>query len=128
VFIGWYPADPAGFVVRESMTFTALFAVPRIVSVLPNPAVVEQGSEVELVVTTQGMPDGAWVELNVWRAGLSIVGGPRFYIVDNQATITVAAAADAQLGLDGFSVAARTAGDWGSVVLIDSYAIIIEVI
>ena len=128
VFIGWYPADPAGFVVRDSMTFTALFVVPQIVSVLPNPAVVEQGGEVELVVTTLGMPDGAWVDMNVWRPGLSVVGGPRFYIVDGQATITVAAAADAQLGLDGFSVAARTAGDWGSVILIHSYAIVIEVI
>jgi len=128
VFIGWYPADPAGFIVRDSMTFTALFAVPQIVSVLPNPAVVEQGGEVELVVTTQGIPNGAWVDMNIWRPGLSVVGGPRFYIVDNQATITVAAVADAQLGLDGFSVAARTAGDWGSVILIHSYAIVIEVI
>jgi len=129
VFIGWYPADPAGYVVRDSMTFTALFAVPQIVSVTPNSAVVEQGGTVELVVTTLGMPDGAWVDLNVvWRPGLSIVGGPRFYIVDGQAIITVAAAENAPLGRDGFSVAARTTGDWGSVVLISSYAIVIEVI
>ena len=25
-FVAWYPADPAGFVVRENMTFTAVFA------------------------------------------------------------------------------------------------------
>jgi len=129
VFIGWYPADPAGFVVRDSMTFTAMFAVPQIVSVSPNPAAVEQGGTVELIVTTLGMPDGAWVDLNVaWRPGLSIVGGPRFYTVDNQAIITVAAAENAPLGRDGFSVAARTSGDWGSVILIHSYAIVIEVI
>jgi len=103
-------------------------AEPKIVSVTPNPAVVEQGGVVEIVVTTQGMPDGAWVDLNVaWRAGLSIVDGPRFYIVDNQATITVAAAADARLGRDGFSVAARTEGNWGSVVIIANYSFVIEV-
>jgi len=108
--------------------FEATPAVPKIVSVTPNPAVVERGGVVEIVVTTQGMPDGAWVDLNVaWRDGLSIVGGPRFYIVDNQATITVAAASDARLGRDGFSVAARTTGDWGSVVLIYSYAFVIEI-
>jgi len=104
-------------------------AVPKIISVAPNPAVVEQGGVVEIVVTTQGMPDGAWVDLNVaWRPGLSIVGGPRFYIVDNQAIITVVAAENARLGRDGFAVAARTQGDWGSVVIVDSYAFVIEVI
>ena len=134
VFVEWYPANPAGFVVRDSMTFTAVFAevapvVPQIVSVTPNPAIVEQGGTVEIVVTTQGMPDGAWVDLNVaWRPGLSVVGGPRFYVADNQAIITVAAAENARLGRDGFAVAARTAGDWGSVVIIDSYAFVIEVI
>jgi len=103
--------------------------VPRIVSVTPNPATVEQGGVVEIVIITQEMPDGAWVDLNVaWRPGLSIVGGPRFYIMDNQATITVAAAENARLGRDGFAVAARVAGDWGSVVIIDSYAFVIEVI
>jgi len=108
--------------------FEATPLVPQIVSVSPNPAAVEQGGVVELIVTTQGMPDGAWVDLNVaWRPGLSIVGGPRFYIVDNQATITIAAAENARLGRDGFAVAARTAGDWGSIVIIDSYAIVIEV-
>jgi len=130
VFIGWYPADPAGFVVRDSMTFTALFAevVPQIVSVTPNPAVVSQGGTVEIVVTTQGMPDGAWVDLNVaWRNGLSIVGGPRFYIVNNQATITVAATQNARLGRDGFAVAARAAGDWGIPFILDSYLFVIEV-
>jgi len=131
-FAGWYPSDPTGFVVTEDITFTArfnpLFAVPQIVSVSPNPAVVEQGGTVELVVTTLGMPDGAWVDLNVaWRPGLSIVGGPRFYIVDNQAIITVAAAENAPLGRDGFAVAARTSGDWGSVVIIGSHAVVIEV-
>ena len=127
-FVGWYPTDPTGFVVTEDITFTALFAVPQIVSVSPNPAAVEQGGTVELVVTTRGMPDGAWVDLNVaWRHGLSIVGGPRFYIVDNKAIITVAAAENARLGQDGFAVSARTTGDWGSVVLISSYAIVIEV-
>ena len=109
--------------------FEATPVVPRIISVTPNPAAVEQGGTVELVVTTQGMPDGAWVDLNVaWRPGLSIVGGSRFYIVDGQAIITVAAAENAPLGRDGFSVAARTSGDWGSVVLIGSYAIVIEVV
>jgi len=109
--------------------FEAAPVVPKIINITPNPAAVEQGGVVELVVTTQGMPDGAWVDLNVaWRDGLSIVGGPRFYIVDNQATIVVAAAADARLGRDGFAVAARTEGDWGSVVLVDSKPVIIQVI
>jgi len=131
-FIGWYPADPAGFVVRESMTFTAVFAelvpvAPRIISVTPNPAIVERGGVVELVVTTQGMPDGAWIDLNLWRTDLSVVGGTRFYIVDNQATITIAAAENARLGRDGFSVTARTSGDWGSVVIIANYSFVIEV-
>jgi len=132
-FAGWYPSDPAGFVVTEDITFTARFTeivpvVPQIVSVVPSPAVVAQGGTVEIVVTTQGMPDGAWVDLNVaWRNGLSIVGGPRFYIVDNQAIITVAATESARLGRDGFAVAARVAGDWGSVVIIDSYVFVIEV-
>ena len=133
-FAGWYPSDPAGFVVHENITFTAIFAevapvAPQIVSVTPNPATVEQGGVVDLIVTTQGMPDGAWVDLNVaWRAGLSIVGGPRFYIVNNQAIITVFVAENAHSGRDGFSVAARTTGDWGNVVIIDSYTIVIEVI
>ena len=116
----------------HALLVNALFVppvvVPQIVGVVPNPAVLEQGSTVEIVVTTQGMPDGAWVDLNVtWRPGLSIVGGPRFYIVDNQAIITVAANANARLGRDGFAVTARTAGDWGSVVIIDSYLFVIEV-
>jgi len=102
---------------------------PRIVSVTPNPAMVEQGGEVEIVVTTQGMPDGAWVDLNVaWREGLTIVGGPRFYIVDGQAIITVAATNNARLGQDGFSVAARVLGDWGSVTIVDSYLFVIEIV
>ena len=134
-FVEWTPYNPAGFVVREDMTFTAVFAPvivtpvePRIVSVTPVPVVVEQGGEVQIVVTTQGMPNGAWIDLNVsWRAGLSIVGGPRFYVVDNQATITIAADAAARLGRDGFAVAARVAGDWGSVVILDSYTFVIEV-
>ena len=119
---------------RGNMTFTAVFAqiemaVPQIVSVTPVPVAIEQGGTMEIVVTTQGMPDGAWVDLNVaWRPGLSIVGGPRFYIVDNLATITVTATADARLGRDGFSVAARTAGDWGNVIIVDSYGIVIEVV
>jgi len=133
VFIGWYPTDPAGFVVRDSMTFTAVFEMdtplaPKIISVTPNPAVVERGNTVEIIVTTLGIPDGAWVDMNVWRPDLSIVGGPRFYIVDNQAIITVAAAEDASPGNDGFSVAARTTGDWGSIVLISSYAFVIEIV
>ena len=102
--------------------------IPRIISVAPNPVVVEQGGEVEIVVTTQGMPDGAWVDLNVaWRPGLSIVGGPRFYVVDDQAIITIAADADARLGRDGFAVAARATGDWGSVVILSSYSFVIDV-
>jgi len=134
-FVEWTPYNPAGFVVREDMTFTAVFAPvdvtpvePRIVSVTPVPVVVEQGGEVQIVVTTQGMPDGAWVELNVaWRAGLSAIGGSRFTIVDNQAVITIAATDNARLGRDGFAVAARIAGDWGSVVILDSYTFVIEV-
>ena len=117
----------------HALLVNALFilpvVVPQIVSVVPNPAVVAQGSTVEIVVTTQGMPDGAWVDLNVaWRNGLSIIDGPRFYIVDNQATITVAATANARIGRDGFAVAARTTGDWGSVVIIDSYVFVIEIV
>ena len=133
-FAGWYPADPTGFVVTEDVTFTARFTeiipvVPQIISVTPNPAVVEQGGMVEILITTQGMPDGTWVDLNVtWRHGLSVVEGPRFYIVDNQATITVAAAENTNLGRDGFAVAARTTGDWGSIVIIDSYVFVIEII
>ncbi|MCL2286412.1 MAG: S8 family serine peptidase [Firmicutes bacterium] len=132
-FLEWYPTNPAGFVVRDSITFTAVFAeaapvVPQIVSVTPNPAAVAQGGTIELLVTTQGMPDGAWVELNVaWRPGLSVIGGPRFYIVDNQATIIVAAYANARLGRDGFAVSARAAGQWGIPFIIDSYNFVIEV-
>ena len=108
--------------------FESTPVLPRIVNVAPNPAVVERGGIVEIVVTTQGMPDGAWVDLNVaWRAGLSIIGGPRFYIVDNQAIITVAATESAGPGRDGFAVAARTTGDWGSVVIIHNYSFVIEV-
>ena len=115
-------------VLLANVLFEPPAVIPRIISVAPNPAVVEQGGEVEIVVTTQGMPDGAWVDLNVaWRPGLSIVGGPRFYVVDNQATITIAADADARLGRDGFAVAARVAGDWGSVVIISSYSFVIDV-
>jgi len=134
-FVEWYPANPAGFTVHDNMTFTAVFAAeeiipvtPQIVSVTPNPAIVEQGGIVELVVITQGMPDGAWVDLNVtWRPGLYVVGGPRFYIVNNQAVITVSATADARLGRDGFAIAARAAGDWGIPFIIDSYTFVIEV-
>ena len=132
-FVEWTPYNPAGYVVRDNMTFTAVFAestpvTPQIVSVTPNPATVARGGMVEIVVTTQGMPDGAWIDLNVaWRPGLSVVGGPRFYIVDNQATITVSADAGARLGRDGFAVAARVAGQWGSVVILDSYSLVIEV-
>ena len=131
-FVKWYPYNPAGFVVREDMTFTAVFAeaapvVPQIISVT-NPAVVQQGGVVEITVVTQGMPDGAWVDLNVaWRPGLSIVGGPRFYIVDNQTVITVAAAENARIGRDGFAVAARAEGQWGIPFIIDSYTFVIEV-
>ena len=131
-FVGWSPSNPAGYVVREDMTFTAVFAeaapvVPQIISVT-NPAVVQQGGTVEIVVTTQGMPDGAWVDLNVaWRPGLAVVGGPRFYVVNNQALITVSAAADARLGRDGFAVAARGLGEWGIPFIIDSYTFVIEV-
>jgi len=131
-FVGWYPTNPTGFVVHDNITFTAIFAEdipvePRIISVTPSPAVVERGGVVEIIVTTQGMPDGAWIDLNVWRTDLSVVGGPRFYIVDNQATITISAADNARLGQDGFSVTARVAGDWGSVIMIDSYMFIIAV-
>ena len=132
-FVMWYPVDPADVVVRENMTFTAVFAeaapvVPQIISVTPNPAVAEQGGTVEITVITQGMPDGAWVDLNVaWRPGLSVVGGPRFYITDNKAVITIAAATDARLGRDGFSVTARAAGDWGIPFIIDSYTFVVEV-
>jgi len=131
-FVGWYPTNPAGFVVNDNITFTAVFTEdtpiePRIISVTPSPAIVERGGVVEIVVTTQGMPDGVWIDLNVWRTDLSVVGGPRFYIVDNQATITISAAQNARLGQDGFSVTARTAGDWGSVTMIDSYTFVIVV-
>ena len=133
-FVKWYPANPADFVVRGNVTFTAIFAeaapvVPQILSVTPNPAIVQRGGTVELVVTTQGMPDGAWVDLNVaWRPGLSVVGGPRFYIVDNRAVITVAATANARIGRDGFAVTARAAGQWGIPFIIDSYTFVIEVV
>jgi len=103
---------------------------PAIVEVIPSPVTIEQGSTTTITVATENMPAGAWIDLNVaWRAGLSIVGGPRFYIgEDGTATVTVAAAANAPLGRDGFAVAARIAGDWGSVVIIDSYAFVIEII
>ena len=134
VFVEWYPANPAGHIVRESMTFTAMFepipaAEPTIVSVTPSPATAARGSTVEITVTTQNMPDGTWVESNVaWRAGLSIVGGPRFYVVDNQATITIAIAADAPLGQDGFSVAARIADAWGASVILDHSIFVVTVV
>jgi len=117
------------YVLLVNALFEATPVEPQIVSLNPSIAVVERGGVVEIVVTTQGMPDGAWVDLNVaWRAGLTIVGGPRFYIVDNQAIITVAAAENAGLGRDGFSVTARVAGEWGSTVIIDSYTFVIEVV
>jgi len=132
-FAGWYPANPANYVVRESVTFTALFepipvAEPRIVSVTPSPAQITRSGMVEITVTTQGMPDGAWIDINVWHTGLSIVGGPRFYVVNNQATFTIAAIADAPLGSDGFSVVARMADQWGASVILDHYAFVITVI
>jgi len=62
-----------------------------------------------------------------WRAGLSVVGGTRFYIVDGEAIITIAAAENAPQGRDGFAVAARIADAWGASVIIDSYVFVIEV-
>jgi len=101
---------------------------PTIVSVQLNPVLAVPGSTVEVTVTTRNMPDGAWVDASVaWRPGLSIVGGPRFYIVDNQATITIAVAANAPLGQDGFSVAARVADRWGSPVIVDSLIFVMTV-
>jgi len=132
-FVEWTPYNPASFVVRGCMTFTALFepvgvVTPQIVSVTPNPAVVERDGTVDITVTTQGMPDGAWIELNVaWRVGLSIVDGPRFYIENNQAVITVAANANARYGQDGFAVSARVADAWGASVIVCSYTFVIEV-
>jgi len=134
-FVSWAPYNPAGFVVRGDMTFTAMFepvvvvpVEPQILSVTPNPAVVQRGDIVELVVTTQGMPNGAWIELNVaWRAGLSVVGGPRFTIVDNKAIITVTADATARVGRDGVAVTARIADTWGASLIIDSYVFVIDV-
>jgi len=131
-FVEWSPEDPANLIINDNMTFIAIFApvpppTPQILSVLPNPAVVERGNTLEITITTQDMPDGAWVDVNIWRAGLSVVGGPKFYIVDNQATITIAAAANAALGPDGFSVVARTTGEWELPFIVDYYVFVITV-
>jgi len=105
-----------------------LITEPTIISVQVNPTIATQGSTIDVVVTTRNMPDGAWVDASVaWRAGLSIVGGPRFYVVDNQATITIAVAANTPVGQDGFSVAARVMDNWGSPVILDSLIFVITV-
>ena len=138
-FVGWYPSDPAEFgVVTEAVTFTAVFApvetqpgVAQIVSVTPDNTILERGESVTLTVITQDMPDGAWVDFNVsWHQGLDVDGdtSSRVYVTDNQATFVISASDDAQLGTGGFSVVARTAGDWGSVVLLDSKPVTIQVI
>jgi len=122
--VGIYPTYPFG-----PMEFRAIFEPDaRIISVIPNPAIVYQGDSVTITVTTQYMPDGAWIDLNLWLAGLSFEGGPRFYIVDNQVTITINADADTALGPEGFAVAARIEDPWGAPVIICSYDFVIDVI
>jgi len=117
--------------------------VPRIVEVTPSPVTVQRGGTVEITVVTEHMPAGAWVDLNVaWRAGLSIVGGldgcfascspmhpgPRFYIgEDGTAVVTIAVAANAPLGQDGFGLAARVADQWGAPVIVDDAMLVIIV-
>ena len=103
---------------------------PAIVEVIPNPVTIQRGSTVEITVVTEHMPVGAWIDANVaWHPGLSVVGGPRFYVDESGlAVITLAAAADAQLGSGGFSVVARTAGEWGSNIIVDSSLLVINVI
>jgi len=138
-FEGWYPSNPAEFgLVTEAVTFTALFTpvetqpgVAQIVSVTPSDTTLERGESVTLTVVTQDMPNGSWVDLDVsWHLGLTIGGATssRVYVEDNLAVFVVSASDDAQLGTGGFSVVARTSGDWGSVVLLDSKPVTIQVI
>jgi len=138
-FVGWYPSNPAELAyVTDDMNFTAVFTpvvetqpgVTEIVSVTPGNATVERGGTVTLTVLTQYMPDGAWVDLNVaWHQGLTVNGGTssRVYVADNLATFVVSASDNAQLGTGGFSVVARTTGDWGTVVMLDSKPVAIQV-
>lgn len=108
---------------------TELPTEPHILSIQPSQVSVARGSVIELVVTTQNMPDGAWVDINVaWRTGLSIVDGPRFTVEDNRAIITIAVCESAPAGRDGFSVVARAADRWGSAFIIDNYSIVIQVV
>jgi uncharacterized repeat protein (TIGR02543 family) len=104
--------------------------VSAITAVNPNPVTIQRGETIEVVVVTENMPVGTWVEANVaWHPGLSVVGGPRFYVDENGiAVITLAAAADAQVGSNGFSVAARVADQWGTPMVVDSMLFVINVV
>jgi len=150
-FLGWYlddsftiqitdtfrmPARNATLYARwERLTDTGVYhnvifiVEPAIVSITPSPVQIARGGTVEIVVTTQGMPNGAWVDINtVWHAGIYNIGGPRFYIVNNQVTITLAAAANAPLGQDWVGVAVRIADQWGIPVILDDASLVVTVV
>ena len=98
-----------------------------IVTVQPNPAELEPGDYVTITVYTQNMPDGAFINLNLWYPSVYLVDGPTFNIVDNQATITIRAHASAQPSIrpEGHSVTAETACGhawWcNETILLDTY-------
>ena len=115
----------------EAVLWNANFVeeVAKIVSVLPNPAVVERGNTVDIVVTTENMPDGAWIYLHVdWLTGVGYEGGSRFQVVDNQVVITITTDNTAPLGSHGISVTAREEGQWGQTPIICSYGFTLEII
>ena len=105
-------------------------ALPRIVGATPSPATIQQGGTVEITVATENIPAGAWIDIHVtWREGLSIVGGPRFYINEyGIAVVTIAAAVDAPLGQDGFGLAARVEDQWGGAVIVDDIPLVMTVV
>jgi len=104
--------------------------IPLITAVNPNPVTIQRSGTIEIEVVTENMPVGTWIDANVaWHPGLSVVGGSRFYVNESGvAVITLAAAADAQLGSNGFSVVAHVAGEWGSNIIVDSSLFVINVV
>ena len=100
-----------------------------IISVEPDPAIVQRGGTVDITVTTRNMPDGAWINVsNFWLNGVYIVNPYRLYVVNNQVVFTIMATADAPLGSHGKAVYAQIVDQWGSYVILDhkGFVLIVE--
>jgi len=100
-----------------------------IISVDPDPAIVQRGGTVEITVTTQNMPDGAWINVsNFWLNGVYIVNPTRLYVVNNQVVFTLEATATAPLGSHGKAVYAQITDQWGNYVILDhmGFVLIVE--